>query len=90
MGGLGTLMLAMVTRVSAAHANQPVAAENVVWSLFWLVQLATLLRIAATVPHAPMQPLLTAAALTWAALMIAWGLRYGWGYGRPPAAARQR
>jgi uncharacterized protein involved in response to NO len=90
MGGLGTLMLAMVTRVSAAHANQPVAAENVVWSLFWLVQLATLLRIAATVPHAPMQPLLTAAALTWAGLMIAWGLRYGWGYGRPPAAARQR
>jgi uncharacterized protein involved in response to NO len=90
MGGLGTLMLAMVTRVSAAHAGQPVAAENLVWSLFWVLQLATLLRIAATVPGAPTQPLLTAAALAWAGLMTAWGLRYGWGYGRPPATARRR
>jgi uncharacterized protein involved in response to NO len=90
MGGFGSLMLAMVTRVSAAHANQPVAAENVVWSLFWLLQLATVLRIAATVPGAPAQLLLTLAASTWAGLMIAWGLRYGWGYGRPPAASRQR
>jgi uncharacterized protein involved in response to NO len=89
MGGLGTLMLAMVTRVSAAHANQPVAAENVVWTLFWLVQVATVLRIVATAPGAPAQPLLTAAALTWAGLLVAWGLRYGWGYGRPPAS-RQR
>jgi uncharacterized protein involved in response to NO len=89
MGGLGTLMLAMVTRVSAAHAGQPVAAENVVWSLFRLLQLATLLRIAATVPGAPTQPLLTAAALAWAGLMTAWGLRYGWGYGRPPTARRR-
>jgi uncharacterized protein involved in response to NO len=90
MGGLGTLMIAMVTRVSAAHANQPVAAENLVWSLFWLLQLATVLRIAATLPGAPTQPLLTVAALTWAGLMLAWGVRYGWGYGRPPAAPRRR
>jgi uncharacterized protein involved in response to NO len=90
MGGLGTLMIAMVTRVSAAHANQPVAAENVVWSIFWLLQAATVLRIAATVPGAPSQPLLTAAAVTWAGLMTAWAVRYGWGYGHPPVVLRQR
>lgn len=90
MGGLGSLMLAMVTRVSAGHAGIPVAADRLVWALFWLLQVATVLRIAASVPGATSQPLLTAAAVLWAGLMAAWAVRYGSTYGRPPAAPRQR
>lgn len=90
MGGLGSLMLAMVTRVSAGHGGIPVAADHFAWVLFWLLQAATVLRIAATVPHAPAQSLLTLAALLWALLMIAWGLRYGSVYGRPAPAPRHR
>ena len=89
MGGFGSLMLAMVTRVSAAHAGRPQVADNLIWSLFWLLQAATLLRIAATLPWAPAQPLLTAAAALWAAVVLAWGVRYGSGYGRIAITARQ-
>jgi uncharacterized protein involved in response to NO len=90
MGGFGSLMLAMVTRVSAAHGGLPVAADHFAWALFWLLQSAAVLRIAATWPGAPTQSLLTAAALAWAGLVLAWGVRYGSGYGRPAPAARQR
>jgi uncharacterized protein involved in response to NO len=90
MGGLGSLMLAMVTRVSAAHAGRPQVADNLVWSLFWLLQAATVLRLAATLPLMPAQPLLTAASALWTAVVLAWGVRYGSGYGRFATAARQR
>ena len=90
MGGLGSLMLAMVTRVSAAHAGRPVVADNLVWSLFWLLQATTILRIAATLPLMPGQPLLAAAAVLWAAVVLTWGVRYGSGYGRIASATRQR
>jgi uncharacterized protein involved in response to NO len=90
MGALGSLMLAMVTRVSAGHGGWPVVADNLVWALFWLLQLATLLRIAATIQGAPRQPLLAAAAVLWAALMLAWGVRYGSRYGHAAPAPRAR
>jgi uncharacterized protein involved in response to NO len=90
MGALGSLMLAMVTRVSAGHGGWPVVADNLVWSLFWLLQLATLLRIAATIQGVPTQTLLSVAALLWAALMLTWGVRYGSRYGRAAPAPRAR
>ena len=88
MGALGSLMLAMVTRVSCGHSGRPLVADNLVWGLFWLLQLATLLRIAATVPAWPGQTLLTAAALLWGALTLTWSVRYGSWYGRPRADGR--
>jgi uncharacterized protein involved in response to NO len=88
MGALGSLMLAMVTRVSCGHAGRSVVADDLVWALFWLLQAAALLRIAAAVPGVPAQPLLMAAAVLWAGLMLIWGLRYGSWYGRPRADGR--
>jgi uncharacterized protein involved in response to NO len=90
MGALGSLMLAMVSRVSAGHGGWPVVADNLVWTLFWLLQLATLLRIGATIEGAPTQCLLAAAAVLWAALMLTWSVRYGSRYGHPAPAARSR
>ncbi len=88
MGCLGSLMLAMVTRVTCGQRGHPVVADNAVWALFWLLQAVTLMRIAATVPGWPVQGLLTAAALLWAGLMLIWGIRYGSWYGRPRADGR--
>jgi uncharacterized protein involved in response to NO len=88
MGALGSLMLAMVTRVTCGHTGRPVVADNLLWRLFWLLQAATLMRIAAAVPTWPAQPLLTATAVLWAALMLTWALRYGSWYGRPRADGR--
>ena len=52
MGCLGSLMLAMVTRVSCGHSGRALVADNLVWGLFWGLQLATLLRIAGALPGA--------------------------------------
>lgn len=84
MGCLGSLMLAMVSRVTCGHASRPVprVADNLVWSMFLLLQAATVLRIAATVPAWPGQPLLTLAALLWSGLTLIWGGRYAAWYGR--------
>jgi uncharacterized protein involved in response to NO len=92
MGCLGSLMLAMVSRVTCAHTGRPapVVADNLVWSMFLLLQVATLLRIAATVPDWPGQPLLTIAALLWSGLTLIWGGRYGAWYGRPSTSPLRR
>lgn len=88
MGCLGSLMLSMVSRVTCGHSGRPVVADNLVWTLFWLLQAATLIRIAATLPKLPTQALLTTAALLWACVAGAWGLRYGSWYGRARADGR--
>jgi uncharacterized protein involved in response to NO len=82
MGCLGSLMLAMVTRVSCGHSGRAQVADAVAWSLFWLLQLATLLRMAASVPGRLSTVLLLGAALLWAAVVAVWGLRLGSWYGR--------
>ena len=72
MGCLASLMLAMVTRVS----------------LFWMLQLATVLRIAAAAHAALAQWLLLPAVLLWVGIMLIWGTRLGSWYGRLRADGR--
>lgn len=87
MGCLGSLMLAMVTRVSCGHSGRTLVADNLVWALFWLLQLAVLLRIGAALNQAPTW-LIMMAALLWAGVMAVWGVRLlGW-YGRQRADGR--
>lgn len=88
LGALGSLMLAMVTRVTCAHGGRPVVVDNRVWLLFWLLQLATVLRIAAAVPALPGTLLLPASAGVWAGVMLTWGVRHGYWYGCLPADRR--
>ena len=88
MGCLASLMLAMVTRVSCGHSGHAVVADRLVWSLFWLLQAATLLRLLAAAQGALAPWLLLAAALLWAGVMLAWGLRLAGRYGRLRADGR--
>lgn len=83
MGGLGSLMMAMVTRVTCGHGGRALVADNLVWTLFWALQVATLLRIAAAAPSVAMLRLTLAAAAVWAGALIVWAVRYGSWYGRP-------
>ena len=84
MGCLASLMLAMVTRVSCGHSGRALVADRIAWSLFWLLQVGTVLRLAAAVPGVPgtvtlwLMPL---AALIWAGTMGVWGVRLGRWYG---------
>ena len=88
MGCLASLMLAMVTRVSCGHSGRALVADRIAWTLFWLLQVATLLRIAGAVQSAFAGGLLLATALLWAAIMAVWGLRLGNWYGRLRADGR--
>ncbi|MCX8115096.1 MAG: NnrS family protein, partial [Burkholderiaceae bacterium] len=47
MGFFGTVLLAMVTRVTAGHGGRTLAADRLTWVLFWLLQVAVLARVAA-------------------------------------------
>ena len=88
MGCLGSLMLAMVTRVSCGHGGRALVADRLVWTLFWVLQLATVVRLAASAPWPWSPVLLAVAALLWAGIMAVWGLRLiGW-YGRLRADGR--
>lgn len=76
MGFLGGLLFAMATRVICGHGGIPVVADRTVWALFWVLQAAVLLRLAASVWPAYSAGLSAAAALTWCAVWILWSSRY--------------
>lgn len=81
MGFLGSTMVAMVTRVSSGHSGRPLAADNLVWMSFWVLQITVVLRMGAALPEAPRWAL-ALVALLWLAAVLAWGGRMlGW-YGR--------
>lgn len=87
MGFVGSTMFTMVSRVSSAHAGRAVAVDDFVWSLFWVLQLAVVTRLAGAwllvaAPAAGRASIVAAAAL-WAAVCLAWALRYGNWFGRP-------
>lgn len=88
MGCLASLMLAMVTRVSCGHSGRPLVADNTVWTLFWMLQIATLLRITAAAQGGLAGGLLLTAALLWTTIMAVWGVRMAGWYGRLRADGR--
>ena len=82
MGFLGSLMIAMVTRVSCGHSGRALVADDLVWGLFWALQAVVGLRLVAAVEGVPLW-LTMLAALGWAAVITVWCLRYTNWYGRP-------
>jgi len=88
MGCLASLLIAMVTRVSCGHSGRALVADKTAWSLFWLLQVATVLRIGGAAQSALAGWLLLAAALLWAGVMAVWGIRLGVWYGRLRADGR--
>ena len=87
MGFLGSTMFAMVTRVSCGHGGRTLAADDFVWRLFWVLQLAIVARLAAALLREASAPwslaLIAAAAVGWAGVCLAWGARHGRWYGTP-------
>lgn len=74
LGMLGSLLFAMATRIVCGHGGIALVADKVVWRMFWLLQVAVLLRIAAPLDPGTALPL--AAATLWTVVWIAWALRY--------------
>ena len=82
MGYLGGTMLAMTTRVASGHSGRPLAADNPVWVLYWLLHAATLGRVAAALWPAAATVLVLGTSLVWATVCVGWALRYGNWFGR--------
>lgn len=75
MGFFGTVLLAMVTRVTAGHGGRTLAADHLTWVLFWVLQIAVLARV--LVDAAPAQGVwLTPAAIAlWCVAFVTWAAR---------------
>ncbi|MFN4003886.1 MAG: NnrS family protein [Hylemonella sp.] len=88
LGYLGGTLLAMATRVSAGHGGRPLAADDIAWTLYWIAQLAALLRVLAELVASASNALMLLAAGCWAVACCGWALRYGRWFGRPRADGR--
>jgi len=88
MGYLGATMMAMITRVAAGHSGRALAADDLAWGLYWALQAAVLLRVAAAL-WPSVAPALTLLAVTaWSVAAVGWAWRYGRWLGRPRADGR--
>ena len=88
MGYLGATLIAMITRVAAGHSGRPLAADDIAWTLYWGLQTAALLRVAAALWPAAQSLLVLLAAAAWALAATGWAWRYGGWLGRPRADGR--
>lgn len=87
MGFLGSTLLAMVTRVACGHSGRTLVADGLVWALFWLLQIAVLLRVTGSLVAAPVW-VLPVSALLFAAVVLAWGGRLVRWLGQPRVDGR--
>ncbi|GAB6042356.1 NnrS family protein [Endothiovibrio diazotrophicus] len=81
IGFVGSMVVAMVTRVSRGHSGRELRMDRLAWGAFLALQAAALLRIAGELPGlTAANPL---AALAWLLLGGPWALRYALIYLRP-------
>ena len=77
-GAIGTMVLAVMTRVSLGHTGRPLKADRVTTSLYLMVNAAAVTRIAAVFIGGGAQlPLLGLSAVLWVASFALFVLRYG-------------
>lgn len=88
MGALGSLLMAMVTRVSCGHSGRLLRADGLVWGLFCLLQVTVMMRVVVAFGGGLAMHALALAALLWAAVVTVWGTRLCTWYGRPRADGR--
>ncbi len=87
IGFFGSLLVAMVTRVTQGHSGRPLQLGGVAAFAFVVVQVVALLRVLAELlPDAPMWQVI--AAVGWIVAFVPWVLRSTWIYLTPRADAK--
>lgn len=76
MGFIGSILFAMLTRVTRGHSGRTLVADDPTWRLFWLLQIAVLLRLGSEAWPPGYTWLLNAAALAWLAAFAGWSWKY--------------
>lgn len=88
MGALGSLLVAMVTRVSCGHSGRLLHADQLAFGMFCLLQVAVVVRVLGALDGSIGAWLLAAAATLWTIVMTLWGTRLCSWYGRPRVDGR--
>lgn len=88
IGCLGSLVLAMVTRVSCGHGGRTLVADDFIWAAFLGLQAVACTRLAALLWPAASAWLLPLGGLGWLLVMGAWALRLLRWYLRPRVDGR--
>ena len=76
-GAIGTMILAVMTRVARGHTGRPLAADRTTVWIYALVSLSALVRVIAAFSAAWMMPLLEASAILWIAAFLLFTTIYG-------------
>lgn len=87
IGFFGSMLVAMVTRVTQGHSGRPLQMGTTAWFAFALLQLVAVLRIAAEA-GGNSQGWLAAGAVLWLVAFTPWVLRGLWIYITPRADGR--
>lgn len=82
MGYLGATLFAMATRVASGHGGRALAADDMAWALYWVLQGAVLLRVVAALWPAATTVFTLLAITAWCVATVGWALRYGAWFGR--------
>lgn len=77
VGAIGTMILAVMTRVTRGHTGRELSADHATSAIYILVTLAAILRVAAAFAAASAMPLLVVSAGLWVAGFGLFVLRYG-------------
>lgn len=84
IGFFGSILLAMVSRVTLGHSGRPLQADRLTWGLFLGLQIVVCLRVAAElVPWEMSGAVMLASGLGWFVIFLAWSIRYLPIYWRP-------
>jgi uncharacterized protein involved in response to NO len=75
-GAMGILILGVMTRVCLGHTGRPLELPAAVVPAYWLVIVATLLRVAAAMALLPYRPAVMAAGLAWMAAFAIFAIAY--------------
>jgi len=88
IGFFGSMLIAMVSRVTLGHAGRTLQADAATWSLFLGLQTVAMLRVAAELSGSTYNALVVAAAVVWLLIFGLWCVKMVPIYLRPRADGR--
>lgn len=89
LGFFASMLLGMAARVTLGHSGRPVAADDVMWRAFCMMQAAAALRVLGEMPALPgTHQLMWLSSVFWLAAFALWAWRYAPALWRPRADGR--
>ena len=86
LGFFASMLIGMASRVTMGHSGRPIAADDVMWRAFCMMQAAAVLRVLSELPVLPgAHALMWFSSLLWLGAFGLWAWRYAPAFWRPRA-----